>query len=518
MKITNFKLPPRLITRLAGLLVTAAIWLAATPGSAGTWTALANTAPESVQLMLLLTDGTVMCYDGSGGGSGGDWYKLTPNSSGSYANGTWTTLASMHYTRRFCASQVLRDGRVLMAGGEYGTGTNSAEVYNPLLNTWTVTPATGQPDFVDSGSMLLPDGRVLVYPVIGAVTRGTVIYNPVANTWTAGPVTLRSQNEATWVKLPDDSILTVDKSSTQSERYIPSLNQWINDDTVPVALYGAGAEIGAALLLADGRVMFFGGNGNTAFYTPSGTTNQGTWTAGPVIPNSQACPDAPAAMMVNGKILFTCSPIGAATNVFPSPTSYYEYDPVADAYSRQNAPGGGLTDNRACYTTCLLPLPDGNVLYSDETSQLYVYQPVGSALAAGKPTISSVNWHGDGSVRLTGTRLNGISAGASYGDDLQMDSNYPLIRLTSGGTVHYGRTYDRSSTGVATGGDLLSADFTLPSSVFSAPGTYSLVAVANGNPSSAVTFYGPESVRWLVEVPSRSSPVRITKSLPSAKQ
>src|SRR2546422_2595875 len=28
------------------------------------------------------------------------WYKLTPDSTGNYTNGSWTTLASMNYTRR----------------------------------------------------------------------------------------------------------------------------------------------------------------------------------------------------------------------------------------------------------------------------------------------------------------------------------------------------------------------------------------------------------------------------------
>ncbi|NOU08308.1 MAG: M48 family metalloprotease, partial [Hyphomicrobiaceae bacterium] len=40
--------------------------------------------------------------------------------------------------------------------------------------------------------------------------------------------------------------------------------------------------------------------------------------------------------------------------------------------------------------------------------------------------------------------------GAAYGDDWQMSTNYPLVRLTSGGgTVYYARTFNWSSTGVA---------------------------------------------------------------------
>ncbi len=490
MRTNSQTTPVQSIVRWAGLMLMLAGLLIPlrAKAAAGTWTALANNAPGGVQLMILLLDGTVLCHNG-----GGDaWYKLTPDSSGSYINGTWTTKASMNDTRRYMSTQVLKDGRVFVAGGEYGTGGPTAEVYNPIANTWTLTPAAGQPDFVDSCSMLLPNGHVLISPVNASFTRGTVIYNPTANSWSNGPASLRSQNEATWVKLPDDSILTVDKASTQTERYIPALNQWINDASAPVVLYGAGAEIGAGLLLPDGRAWFIGASGNTAFYTPSGSTNIGSWTIGPDLPNSQGQPDAPAAIMPTGNVLLTCSPIGVATNVFPTPTSYYEFDPVANTYTRLNAPGGGLTKNIECYRTTLLQLPDGNVLYSDWNTQLYVYNPSGSAISAGRPTISSVGWHGDGTLKLKGTLLNGISQGASYGDDLQMDSNYPIIRFSSGGSVYYARTDNRSSTGVATGSEILYTDFTLPSTVNNSPNTaFSLVTVANGNPSTGITFYGP---------------------------
>src|SRR5207248_8227561 len=103
----------------------------------GTWTRVTRTAPEAVELMLLMPDGTVMAASQGGASDGSGWFKLTPDSHGSYINGTWTTLASMHYTRLYYASDVLKDGRVFIAGAEYGSGTNSAEVYDPKSNTWT---------------------------------------------------------------------------------------------------------------------------------------------------------------------------------------------------------------------------------------------------------------------------------------------------------------------------------------------------------------------------------------------
>ena len=81
----------------------------------GTWTKLTNNPGFNASTMLLLLDGTVMCQQEGGL----NWKKLTPDSSGSYLNGTWSDLAPMHWTRRYYASAVLKDGRVFVSGGEY---------------------------------------------------------------------------------------------------------------------------------------------------------------------------------------------------------------------------------------------------------------------------------------------------------------------------------------------------------------------------------------------------------------
>jgi hypothetical protein len=476
----------------------------------GSWTPLTHTAPSSVDLMLLLSDGTVMAQQS---GISSSWYRLTPDIHGSYVNGTWTTLAAMHDTRLYFSSDVLQDGRVFVAGGEYGTGRATAEIYDPVNDTWTVLPiptalldptkkspalASGKQGFIDSVSKILSNGNVLVAPVGPANYGGTLIYNPVSNTWTSGPTYVRGgyQDEASWVKLPDDSILTIDPFGTNSERYIPSSNTWVNDGTVPDSLYdGFGFELGSAFLLPSGNAFFLGSTGHTALYTPTGTTSSGTWAAGPDIPSAQGTPDAAAAMMVNGRILCAVSPVPTSGNHFPKPTSFYEYDPVSNAFTQANAPGGGTSINISSYVTTMLDLPDGTVLYATQSSsQLYIYQPDGSPLAAGQPAITSITPNADGSYHLTGTLLNGISEGAAYGDDWQMNSNYPIVRLTdAAGNVYYARTFNWSSTSVMTGNTPETTEFRLPPGL--AVGTYSLVVVANGNSSVPVSFYTPDALQ-----------------------
>jgi hypothetical protein len=139
------------------------------------------------------------------------------------------------------------------------------------------------------------------------------------------------------------------------------------------------------------------------------------------------------------------------------------------------------------YFSMFLDLPDGTVLFSRFNKQLYVYQPDGSPLAAGKPTIAGITGNPDGSFHLTGTLLNGISEGAAYGDDAQMDSNYPLVRLRSAsGNVYYARTYNWSSSSVMASNRVVSTEFVVGTNVPN--GVYSLVAIANGISSDPVSF------------------------------
>ena len=290
-------------------------------------------------------------------------------------------------------------------------------------------------------------------------------------------------------------------NSRTSERYIPSLNDWVKDTIVPVNIY-SNAEMGAGFLLPDGRAFFLGGTGHTVFYTPSplGVTNAGTWDQGPDIPEGRVTSDIPAAMMANGKVLClvgSSSPNGGS----PAPTWFYEYDYTVDptnAFKPTSSPGNaavGSSYDAAGHSLSLLDLPDGTVLFSDAqdpSGQLYVYRPDTPPLAGGKPAIASVSWNADGSLHLSGTLFNGISEGASIGDDAQMASNYPLVRFTGGGgIVHYGRTYNWSSTGVMTGSKIVTTEATLPVNVYVSPGTYSLQVVANGIASDPVTFHEP---------------------------
>ncbi len=180
----------------------------------GRWIKLTNNPGFNASTMLLLTDGTVMCQQEGGV----NWKKLTPDEYGSYINGTWSDLAPMHWTRRYYASAVLNDGRVLISGGEYsnaGGWTDKTEIYDPVTDTWTeISPPPGWGGVGDAPCAVLPDGRFFMGHFFSTKS---AIYDPVTDTWTAGPLKGSSSSEESWVLLPDDTVITV-RSIAPSER------------------------------------------------------------------------------------------------------------------------------------------------------------------------------------------------------------------------------------------------------------------------------------------------------------
>ena len=130
-------------------------------------TQLVHPAPDGAFVEYLLTDGTVLVQ----GQGCTDWWRLTPDRSGSYVKGTWKQAASLpsNYAPYAASGAVLADGRFLLVGGEYSncggdfTLTNQSAIYDPKTNKWTmVAPPKGWYDIGDSPSAVLPNGMFLL--------------------------------------------------------------------------------------------------------------------------------------------------------------------------------------------------------------------------------------------------------------------------------------------------------------------------------------------------------------------
>jgi hypothetical protein len=458
---------------------------------AGTWTPLSaiSPSPDGFNSMMLLTDGTVMLSGGNDNAENA-WYKLTPDSSGNYVNGTFSSLASMNVYRLFYGSNVLPNGNVFVIGGEYSDPNtdqnfnNTAETYNPLTNKWTMDAQFPQTSFGDDPTVVLSTGPNTGKILCGYVSGPqTYLYDPATDTWTQSGTKLNNDqsDEEAWIKLSDGSILSYNVfASNSAQRYIPATGQWVPTGSVPVQLADSNSELGAGLLLQNGLVLQLGATSNTALYNP--TTN--TWVAGPQIPNNDGCDDAPAAELPDGNVIFAADAGNFSTGV-----TLYEYNPTTNQMTTVAVPQalGNDLANTPAFDCRMLVLPNGHLLFNDRF-QLWDFNPGDSPPAAVLPTISGIVANGNNSFTLTGTQLNGPSEGAGYGDDVEMAENYPIIELQdqSTGIVYFGRTTNWLSQ-VATGSALVSTDFTLPANVPQTD-TYNLTVIADGIASNPIPF------------------------------
>ena len=443
----------------------------------GTWTTT-NASGASLETALLLTDGTVIAHTY---GNYAAWFKLTPDAYGNYAGGTWTRIASNAVGRLYGQTAVLRDGRVFYGGGEYLTGTtdhNSCEVYDPIADQWTPAPDSLYDSLGDTGAAILADGRLLCSNWNNS---NTDIYDPVSNSWSnAAPMASDTGDEETWNTLSDGSVLS---TFHIGQRYIPSQNVWLPTAAIPVSLVDAASEIGPGLQLYDGRVFVLGATGHTAFYTlPQTLTDAGSWAAGPDMPNGLGASDAPACVEVNGKVLCLGSPTDFAAGTM------LEFDPATNAFSTVSLPPGLASVD---FSARMLALPNGQVLLTKNASTAWVYTPVSGPQPGWAPAVSSVTANG-GIYTVSGTQLNGLTNGSSYGDEANPYTHYPIVYLVDGvGIVRFARTSNFSQMSPSAPGGHQTADFTPPAG---ANGTYSLYVSASGISSAAFSVQiGPNA-------------------------
>lgn len=491
---------------------------------------------------LLLTDGSVIIQDAGCP----DWVRLTPDASGSYANGTWTQIASLPagYSPLYHSSAVLPDGRVIIEGGEYNfykgdyfvpIWTAEGAIYDPVANVWasvapppffdvletTFSPPLKFPPIFaqtigDAQSVVLPNG---VYMQADCCTSQQALLDAKTLTWTpTGAGKYDINDEEGWTLLPDGDVLTVDAyvpvgfpyipNGTNSELYDSQTGMWHSAGSTIVQLWDSGLtcgefkaapptptfEVGPGVLRADGTVFYTGSNtcagetGNTAIYD----TRSGHWRVGPVFPSINGVTDinvadGPASWEPNDKVLVQASP------AFGSPPSFFfEWD----GKNLNQVPGPPNAASLGSFLGDMLLLPTGQILFTDDVStDIELYTPsitnkdrafqrrIAPRIVYSPPLVTP-----GGSYQIEGFLFNGVTLGAAYGDDAQAATNYPLVRITNLKTSHvfYSRTHDHSSMAVASR-DLVSTHFDVPSGQES--GLSLLQVVANGIASEPVLVF-----------------------------
>jgi hypothetical protein len=511
------------------------VFFLAGTASAQSWIPAATFPGGSANHALLLTDGTVMVQDFFTG----NWWRLTPDKYGSYDAGMWSPLASMpsNYCPYAYASAALPDGRVIVEGGEYNPcehpqtalGAIFDATVSPPMGHWDpVLPPPGWTTISDAPSVVLPDGTFMLG---NAYTKEEALLNPITLTWTpTGLYQAEYNNEAGWTLLPgmmdspSGSVLVVNAffpltDGRTSERYFPPpFGFWTPAGSTIVSLFpcggsGLGCEIGPAVLRPDGTVLATGASfttspAHTAFYhTATSDLDYASWTAGPDFPldpsgNGLAITDGSAALLPNGNVL-----VGAAVRFGP-PTYFYEFTlaPNYQGGSFVQVDSPPNAQNVLAQAVHLLVLPTGQVMYTDQSQDVEIYAPASQTYApAWAPkipdcgSVCSVTIYKSQTNVISGTGFNGMSQGAMFGDDAQMATNYPLVRITvpppcppflkisCRPLVYYCRTHDHSSMGVATGNLSVSTSFDCPDIPIDTTGL--LQVVANGIPSNAEVVY-----------------------------
>lgn len=476
------------------------------------WTKVRNAPPFSPGTMLLASDGTVLVHAEPQSGGTNLWYQLTPNSQGSYIDGTWSQIASMpaSYNPLYFASAILPDGRMLVEGGEYlggtPTWTNKGAIYNPVRNSWqSVAPPGGWNNIGDAQGIVLANGTFMLSQACqnctspdGSLTTDAALFNATGLNW--NPIPAQGKNdpndEEGWTLQPNGTVLTVDNWLTPTtEQFTPSTLSWSNaGNTVKSPVNGPAVEIGPATLVPNGDTFVVGaGSGPEAptactTRTPAVTAvhrANGRWVNGPAIPTMNGMQfdsaDGPSAVLPDGNVLFDVSPC-----VFNAPIAMMLYN----SQTRTLSPVANVLNaaNDSTYYTRMLVLPNGQVLFNDGSPRLEVYTAGGTADPAWAPsiaTISSQTLSPGGSASLSGYQLAGLDQGAAYGDDAQQNTNFPLVRIQNQrtGVVTYARTSRWSSVSVAPGA-YSSTRFTLPAST--PAGRSTLEVVANGIASQPV--------------------------------
>jgi hypothetical protein len=493
---------------LLGAVVATAASLQATPtaeagveaGSASTvlgWQELTNPPPFDPGAMFLLTDGTVMVQELVGGPSGAAgspiWWRLTPDSFGSYLDGTWSQVASLpaDYGPGAYAAAVLPDGRLAVEGGEFNNSipaeSNGGAIYDPLTNAWTmVSPPNGGTGFWanigDAPSEVLADGRWMVGT---AVSNDYAVLDPTTLTWAANDGSSRTDGngEAGYTLLPDGKVLSVDVlppacRTRTTEALDPATLLWSDAGTTPAPLVECGEwnEIGPQLMMYNGKVFAEGATPSTALYD----VTTGAWSSGPSLPvvagQQQDASDGGSALLPDGNVLLA-SRTGPVQVNGGAPTHFFLFDGTSLTQVADNATSdrGGLL--------YFLVLPTGQVLYNaglgGEGFELYT--DPGAPNPAWAPTITVYPGRlaAGNTYQLVGRQLNGLSDGSAFGDDYQSSTDYPLVQITNDatGAVAYARTWGMTNRSIAPNA-LSCTNFTLPSGI--AAGPSELRVIANG--------------------------------------
>ncbi len=278
------------------------------------------------------------------------------------AIGTFTaTVNPMTTQRRSPTMTLLPNGKVLVAGGEAVTGSvalASAELYDPDAHTFTATSGSMTAARVFHTATLLVNGKVLItggrVSDVGAELSSAELYDPVSDSFTPTTSAMsaaRAFHAATL--LPNGSVLITGGSSanalSSAELYDPASGTFSTTGSMTSPRLSH-----TATLLTNGMVLVAGGDNTTAYPgvdlssaelydAASGTFSA---TAGPLATARQG---HTATLLANGKVLIAGGRDAASSPAYLASAELY--DPLNSTFTVT----GSMVAARSVHRAMLLP-------------------------------------------------------------------------------------------------------------------------------------------------------------------
>ncbi|MFA5032998.1 MAG: kelch repeat-containing protein [bacterium] len=200
--------------------------------------------------------------------------------------GIWSSTASMNTPRFDHTSTLLKDGTILVTGGENTGYTNTCEIFNGSIWTTTAAMTTARARHT---AVLLLNGNIMVIggeTSAGTPTNTCEMWNPASGNWTSTGNLITSRCWHSAVLLQSGKVLVIGGKGTggtalsSCEIYDPATGQWSQAPSLNQARY-----LHSATMTYAGLVMVSGGNGDLTsceIYDPATNewTNTGTLTSG----------------------------------------------------------------------------------------------------------------------------------------------------------------------------------------------------------------------------------------------
>lgn len=336
------------------------------------------------------------------------------------------------------AATPLADGRVLLVGGsgDQGEATSAAAIFDPVRGTWAPTGALAAP-LVSLTATLLRDGRVLAAggldPLKGRATTAAAIFDSTATdpatgrrgAWTPTAAMHAPRSSHTATLLADGRVLVaggcdtncgghLDDSTASAEIFDPSATDPATGRTgrwLPTAAMAHGRTFHTATLLGTGQVLVVGGDGAQGLaapeiYVPGAARGQGSWRpAGDEVGGVRRL-EHTATLLRDGTVLI----VGGSIGIHGSELDTAEiYDPGPGAWRLT----GPMRRSRAFHTATLLPTGDvlvagGRDARSETIATAEVYAPASHRWSAEPAMAEPRSGH-------TATLLDTEPCGASCG-------------------------------------------------------------------------------------------------------